>query len=107
MGMTLHNLGLYAALQMFISSAKEAREFFLYTMSLPQLNVARTAAPDHASWRFVVLDLALAVAKGDGNEVLELSASVKSVLPTEPRDARDEAWMFFARFLCNLVESSP
>ncbi|MFG2011911.1 hypothetical protein ACGFNF_22900 [Micromonospora sp. NPDC048868] len=103
-GMTLHNLGLQAALQMFMSSHKEARQFFLYVMSLPQLDVARTAAPDDAAWRFAVLDLAHALAKGGRNEAVALSAVVKSILPAEPRNDRDAGWMTFARFLFEVVE---
>ncbi|MET7821506.1 hypothetical protein [Micromonospora zamorensis] len=106
-GMALHNFGLQAATRMLMPSPGEAREFFLYTMDLPQLNVARSAAPDGAAWRFGVLDLARVLATGGSKAARDLSVSVRSSLPTEPRDNRDFGWIVFARLLCHLAEGKP
>ncbi|WP_158609825.1 hypothetical protein [Micromonospora sp. CV4] len=106
-GMTLHNVGFYGAVRMFTPSSKEARQFFLYTMSLPQLKLARIDAPAHETWRYVVLDLAVEVARGRRNEALALTASVKSIVPTAPRNTQDEGWATFARLLCHVAEGKP
>ncbi|MEU8126016.1 hypothetical protein AB0B68_02235 [Micromonospora sp. NPDC049049] len=103
-GMTLHNLGLHAALQTVLSTQKEARQFFFHIMSLPQLDVARTAAPDDEAWRFAVLDLAHTFAKSGRNEAVALSAIVKNTLPAKPRDSQDRGWIMFAHLLFQLVE---
>ncbi|MFG1715468.1 hypothetical protein [Micromonospora sp. NPDC049203] len=106
-GMALHNLGLQAATRMLMPSPGEARDFFLHIMDLPQLDVARSAAPDGAAWRFGVLDLARVLATGESKAARVLSVSVRSSLPTEPRDNRDFGWIVFARLLCHLAEGKP